>query len=316
LDEQSFGAWLAGHGQSDRAVERFWDLVVTATVNLPSGQASLQMADVVFRTGLLTERTAGDLGYPTVPLAELHADAAQRALRAGGVDARLDVTARRLVPGRPFVVETDKGAVQGDAVILAVPHPEAAALLPADALSGRPDIRALGVSPILNVHVVYDRRVTDLAFAAAVDSPVQWVFDRTGPSGLGRGQYLAVSVSAAERCIDRPSRELCRQFAAGLQELFPHARAAGVLDMFVTRERTATFRATPGSARLRPGPTTKVDRLFLAGAWTDTGWPATMEGAVRSGRAAAAAAYQRLGDPAPDQLPSPAPARTHTGAMA
>jgi uncharacterized protein with NAD-binding domain and iron-sulfur cluster len=177
-----------------------------------------------------------------------------------------------------------------DAVVLAVPHEKAAPLVPPGAL---PDatVRAwagLGASPIVNVHVIYDRPVTNLEFAAAIDSPVQWVFDRTPISGMdGPGQYLAISLSAADSYADVPAAKLREQFVPALAELFPAARDAQVTEFFVTRERRATFRQAPGSGALRPKAATRWPGLVLAGAWTDTGWPDTMESAVRSGLAAA-----------------------------
>jgi hypothetical protein len=117
----------------------------------------------------------------------------------------------------------------------------------------------LGASPIVNVHVIYDRKVTDLPFAAGVDSPVQWVFDRTGISGLDRlsdsasgAQYLAISLSAADEYVDVPAAQLREQFVPALAELFPAVREAQVTEFFVTRERRATFRQAPGTAKLRP----------------------------------------------------------------
>jgi len=174
-----------------------------------------------------------------------------------------------------------------------VPHEAAARLIPAGALP--PETVAgwagLGASPIVNVHVIYDRPVTDLPFAAAVDSPVQWVFDRTAISGLSRTgtgqQYLAISLSAADEYVDVPAAQLRERFIPALAELFPAAREAEVTEFFVTRERRATFRQAPGSGALRPQPGTELPGLVLAGAWTDTGWPDTMESAVRSGLAAA-----------------------------
>ncbi|HEY2266922.1 MAG TPA: FAD-dependent oxidoreductase, partial [Streptosporangiaceae bacterium] len=178
-----------------------------------------------------------------------------------------------------------------DAVVLAVPHEKAAPLLPPGALPG-PAVAAwegLGASPIVNVHVIYDRPVMDLPFVAAVDSPVQWVFDRTRISGMDRPghQYLAISLSAADQYADTPVAQLQEQFVPALAELFPAARDANVAEFFVTRERRATFRQAPGTAALRPKAATQRPGLVLAGAWTDTGWPDTMEGAVRSGLAAA-----------------------------
>ncbi len=143
----------------------------------------------------------------------------------------------------------------------------------------------------MNVHVVYDRRVTDLPFAAAVNSPVQWFFDRTDTSGLRRsmpaGQYLAITVSAADAIIDEPSRSIQQRYVDELARLLPAARQAEVVDAFVTRERRATFRQAAGTAALRPSSLSGVDGVWLAGSWTATGWPDTMESAVRSGIAAA-----------------------------
>ncbi len=158
--------------------------------------------------------------------------------------------------------------------------------------------RELATSPIVNVHVIYDRRVTRLPFAAAVDSPVQWVFDRTGPSGLRSGQYLAVSLSAADGYVDVPASALRERFLPAMADLFPAARDARVTDFFVTRERRATLRQVPGCERLRPGAATARPGLVLAGAWTDTGWPDTMEGAVRSGLNAARVLRRELAVPA------------------
>ncbi len=158
--------------------------------------------------------------------------------------------------------------------------------------------RELATSPIVNVHVIYDRRVTRLPFAAAVDSPVQWVFDRTGPSGLRSGQYLAVSLSAADGYVDVPASALRERFLPAMADLFPAARDARVTDFFVTRERRATLRQVPGCERLRPGAATARPGLVLAGAWTDTGWPDTMEGAVRSGLNAARVLRRGLAVPA------------------
>jgi uncharacterized protein with NAD-binding domain and iron-sulfur cluster len=143
--------------------------------------------------------------------------------------------------------------------------------------------------------VFYDRRVLDLDFAAAVNSSVQYVFDRTEAAGLERGQCLAVSLSAADEEIGASSEELQRRFESALAELLPAARGARIERFVVTREHAATFRAAPGHRALRPGPRTGVDGLVLAGAFTDTGWPATMEGAVRSGHHAAEIVLGSLG---------------------
>jgi uncharacterized protein with NAD-binding domain and iron-sulfur cluster len=187
--------------------------------------------------------------------------------------------------------------------VLAVPHADAFAVVPALAKSRAAAARNLGSSPIVNVHVMYDRRVTDLPFAAAVGSPVQWFFDRTHSSGLTDrtpgAQYLAVTVSAAETEIGRTAKDVTAQFVAELARLLPGAGRAAVHDAFVTRERRATFRQAAGSWAMRPGTADGPDGVSLAGAWTDTGWPDTMESAVRSGVAAAEAV---AGIPAEQQM--------------
>jgi squalene-associated FAD-dependent desaturase len=295
LDGRTFGSWLAEHGQSERAVRYLWDLFALPALNLPAARASLALAVKVFRTGLLDRNDAADIGVPLVPLGELHGAAGHRALERAGAVVLLGARARSVLVGPEGAagVALEDRAVEGDAVVVAVPHDRAAALLPPGALEADP--AGLGLSPIVNVHVVYDRPVTALPFAAAVDSPVQWVFDRTRAAGLGRGQYLAVSLSGAEGVVDLPVEWFRETFVPALEALFPRARGARVERFLVTRERGATFRQAPGTGALRPGPETRVPRLFVAGAWTDTGWPATMEGAVRSGLAAARRALVALG---------------------
>jgi uncharacterized protein with NAD-binding domain and iron-sulfur cluster len=198
-------------------------------------------------------------------------------------------------------VETGPGRgerLEAGTVVLAVPQREAHALLPAGALAEPEKLLRIGTAPILNVHVIYDRKVLDRPFLAALGSPVQWVFDRTASSGLtGGGQYLALSQSAAQDEIDLPVAVLRDRYLPELRRLLPAARDARVREVFVTRERTATFAPTPGVAALRPGPVTRAGGLFLAGAWTATGWPATMEGAVRSGLHASREALTALGLP-------------------
>ncbi|MFR9801401.1 hydroxysqualene dehydroxylase HpnE [Pseudonocardia sp. RS010] len=302
-DARSFGDWLAAHGQGERAVDALWDLVGIATLNARAGDASLALAATVFQLGLLTDAAAGDIGWATAPLGAIHDEAARRALAAAGVEVRRSAKARALLqdrtrPGRWRVrvgtTDGEEGLVT-DRIVCAVPPGPAERLLPAGALplpegwAGR-----LGSTPIVNVHVVYDRPVLAEGFAAGVDTPVQWVFDRTAQSGAAavygpRAQYLAVSLSAADDLVRVPAAALRERFLPALAALLPAARDAVVLDSFVTREPHATFRGAPGQAALRPGPRTALPGLYVAGAWTDTGWPATMEGAVRSGGSAAEA---------------------------
>jgi hydroxysqualene dehydroxylase len=295
-DRRSFGDWLVEHGQDAEAIGTVWELIARPTLNLRAADASLAQAAYVFQEGLLRNPTAGDVGYAHVPLGDIHDDASRRALAHAGVEVRLRNGVTTItheehafhvgVNGRPTLI--------ADAVVLAVPPDRAARLLPAAAGLDRAQLIGLGASPIVNLHVALDRRVLEFPFAAAVRSPVQWVFDRTEPAGLRAGQYLVVSLSAADAELDMATEDLRDRFLPALAELLPAVRGAEVQSFFVTRDHAATFRVAPGSRALRPGPRTALPGLVLAGAWTDTGWPATMEGAVRSGHAAASQARTAL----------------------
>jgi squalene-associated FAD-dependent desaturase len=297
LDERAFGDWLADHGVATEALPALWDLVIRATVNLPAAEASLLLAAKVFQTGLLDTSDGGDIGWSKVPLQELHGDAARRELERLGAEVR---TGARVTAvghshsGAPRVM-VDGSPLEAGAVVVAVPHDAVAALLPAGSFSGQAEVASLGRSPIVNIHLLYDRRVLDEPFLAGLHSPVQFVFDRTDSSGAPSGhQSVAISVSAADDLLPRSRDEIVGRFSAELARLLPRARHATVVSSMVTREVAATFRGTPGSARLRPPTSTRLPGVFLAGAWTDTGWPATMEGAVRSGLTAAAAVHGHL----------------------
>ena len=302
-DTQRFGDWLAAHGQSERARRALWDLFSVSALNIAGDDASLALAATVVKTGLLGKNNAADIGVAALPLGELHGDAGAALLAKLGArvpwaprspgsrsprapDARFRV---RLAPGR-----ADPGRATRWSWPSRTRRPRP--LVPPDAAAGPGPSRAwagLGASPIVNVHVIYDRPVTDLPFAAAIDSPVQWVFDRTRISGLATpGQYLAISLSAADAYVDVPAARLREQFVPALAELFPAARDAQVTEFFVTRERRATFRQAPGSGALRPGPRPDatrpgagrgVDRHRMAG--HDGG-----RGAQRPGRALASCA--------------------------
>ncbi|MEU9732894.1 hydroxysqualene dehydroxylase HpnE [Streptomyces sp. NPDC048002] len=304
LDDQDFGSWLAAHGQTPRAVRALWNLVGIATLNAVADDSSLGLAAMVFKTGLLSDPGAADIGWAHVPLGDLHDRLARKALDSAGVrtEVRTRVTSVSQDDNGRWTVEVPGETLRADAVVLAVPQGEAHDLLPDGALDDPGRLLGIHTAPILNVHVVYDRKVLDAPFFAALGTPVQWVFDRTDSSGLREGQYLAVSQSAAHDEIDAPVARLRERYLPELSRLLPLARGAGVKDFFVTRERTATFAPTPGVGRLRPGTRTKAPGLYLAGAWTATGWPATMESAVRSGVSAADAALSALGRPRPRHL--------------
>ncbi len=296
LDGVTFGTWLADHGGDPESAEALWDLVCLPTVNLRAGQASLTLAAKVFRTGLLDAADAGDIGWARVPLQELHGDAAARTLARLGASVHTGarVTAVEADGDGPWVRLAGERR-HADAVIVAVPHDAAGALLPSGSFDRQAEVAALGRSPIVNVHLLYDRPVLHEPFVAGIGSPVQFVFDRTAAAGAPAGhQCLAISLSAADDYLPWSRQELVHHFAHELVRLLPPAGAATLVSSMVTREVAATFRGAPGTAALRPGPRTRLPGVYLAGAWTDTGWPATMEGAVRSGNRAAAEAATRL----------------------
>jgi len=320
LDQVTFGDWLTEHRQSQRAQDALWDLICLATINVRAAQASLVAAAKVFQVGLFGEASAADIGWSKVPLGVLHGDRAQVALARSGVTVleghrvtellEADQAGMGLGNGldrghelggrwriRTGIDQHQGPGIEADTVILAVAHTTAEALLPPGSLPPSVQISKLGLSPILNVHVTYDRPVTDLAFAAVLDSTLQWVFDRTGSSGCRHthpaSQCLTVSLSAAEDLMSLGSAQLTGRIVSDLGAVFPRAVEAQVIDTLVTREPSATFRAVPGTAAHRPGCLTTRPGLLLAGAWTATGWPATMESAVRSGLAAARSAVGR-----------------------
>jgi squalene-associated FAD-dependent desaturase len=315
LDRERLGSWLAARGQDERTRRRLWDLFIVSALNIGGDEASVALAATVIKTALLGSRDAADIGMAKVPLGRLHADATAGLLARLGAQVSLGARAasmERLADGGFRVNLSRSGeadanqesgqSIGADAVVLAVPADQAARLAASAGVTQAAAWASLGYSPILNAHVIYDRRVTDLPFAAAVDSPVQWVFDKTSQAGVPSGQYLAVSISAADDVIDVPTSELRQLFLPALEQLFPAAAGAEVIDFFVTRERRATFRQAPGSGGLRPGSATSVPGLALAGAWTSTGWPDTMEGAVRSGHEAAQQLSRGLAaQPSPDR---------------
>jgi len=318
LDEQRLGDWLAARGQRELTRRRLWDLFIVSALNIAGDDASLALAATVIKTALLGAKDAADIGVATVPLGDLHGRAAAEVLAGLGAQVRMGakVSEVRSAANGGFELDLTRGetassdgdepltdgagspegtgspdgdgeVLGADGVVLAVPAAPAAKLATGAGVGAAGRWDRLGASPIVNVHVIYDRQVTDLPFVAAVDSPVQWVFDKTGIAGLKTGQYLAVSLSAADEFVAVPAARLREQFIPELERLFPAASRAQVTDYFVTRERRATFRQAPGCGVLRPGAATSVPGLVLAGSWTDTGWPDTMEGAVRSGHTAA-----------------------------
>jgi squalene-associated FAD-dependent desaturase len=274
--EGTFGDELRRRGQSEPAIERFWDVFIRPALNLRAEEASAAAGVFTVQTALLGDAGDADLLLPVRPLGEMHGEAAGRALEAAGAtfetDSRVD----------------DVDSLDADAVIVAVPPAESARLL------GEPEPE-LEHSPIVSVHLCFDRPLLKWPLVALLGSPAHWVFNRGLLTG-GRPEYLTVVSSGAPELEALRGRELVDLIASAVTERLGDAELTWSR---VSREPNATIAVRPGSEKHRPGPETSRPNVVRAGAWTATGWPATMEGAVRSGRAAARAlAHARHGVPA------------------
>ena len=276
-DDETFAALLRRLGQSDAAIDRFWDVFMRPALNLRSEDVSAAVAIFTVQTALLGKRWASDVLLPTEPLGEMHGDAAGRALGEGGASVRLNSRVVALDDDAAILVDGER--LEADAFVVAVPPAESARLLGEEPSS-------LEDSPIVSVHLLFDRRILESELAAFLGSPAHWVFDRGRLTGNEpeRGQYLTVVSSGAPELLAVRGKELVDLIAA---EVTARLGAAELLWSRVSREPAATFAARPGVSRLRPGTATSRPNVARAGAWTATGWPATMEGAIRSGVAAA-----------------------------
>jgi squalene-associated FAD-dependent desaturase len=266
--DETFANLLRARGQRQEEIDRFWDVFIRPALNLPCEEAGADYGIFTVQTALLGGRGAGDLLLPTEPLGKMHGEAAGRALREAGADMRLESRVAAL------------DEVEADAVVLSVPPAEAARLL-GDAPP------ALGDSPIVSVHLLFDRPILEHRLAALLASPAHWVFDRgalTGHAAPGGGQYLTVVSSGVPDLLEIRGRGLVDLIA---EALTTRLGKADLLWSRVSREPRATFAARPGTRRLRWTMRTSRPNVYLAGAWVASDWPATMEAAVRSGVAAA-----------------------------
>jgi squalene-associated FAD-dependent desaturase len=263
-DSRTFAELL---GASPRELDRFWDVFVRPALNLPAREASAAMGTFTVRTALLSERANADLVLPLEPLGRMHGEAAGSALRAAGATVTTNTRVESL------------DELDADAIVVAVPPRESARLL------GEPEPE-LEDSPIVSVHLLFDRQLLRHPLAALLGSDAHWVFDRGALTGhrLPQGQYLTVVSSGVPELMELRGRELVDRLAGQLTE---RLGAAELLWSRVSREPYATVALRPGVER--PGPRTARPNVVRAGAWTDTGWPATMESAIRSAHAAVAA---------------------------
>ena len=276
--EESFAEWLDRHGQTESSRRAFWDPFFIPALNASLEAVSAESALFVIRTAFLKDAGAARFGFARVPLARI---AETAATKVDAVHRRAAVVRLTFASSAVDGVLLDDGRrLPCDGVVLAVPPERLQRILGDAAAFGISGLDAIRTAPIVDVHLWYDCGALGFGFAAVLDSPVQWVFEK-GPG------YLCCSLSAAENHIGRPSGELVDMCHAEIATVLPGLEAAKLLRGAATRDRDATFVPSPGLQR--PGPHTTHPEVVIAGAWTDTGWPATMESAVRSGRRAARA---------------------------
>ncbi|MCL8207549.1 MAG: hydroxysqualene dehydroxylase HpnE [Actinomycetia bacterium] len=291
-DAMSFRTWLLDHGQSPHAIDRFWDLVVTAVLNCRADEASAALATQAFRLGLLRGAEPARLGFFRWPLGQV-AHRIGKALEGAGIRIRLGTAVkavRAVTPASVQVLLDDGTELHADAAVLAVPPDRIGALV--ETAEPAKHWQSLGWSPIVNVYLLYDRPVdAPPVFALADGEGSAFVFDRDHLLGAppGRdGSLLAVSLSAARSWLGRPAAQLAVSVAEGVARAIPAAQAARLVYWRVVWQRRATFWARPGCETIRPVDPRWHPSVVVAGDWTGTGWPASLESAVRSGQAAAA----------------------------
>ena len=308
LDGVTFESWLLGRGQSRSAIDRFWAVIVVSALNEMPDRASAAAAIQVFQEGFLAHRDAYLLGTANVPLRKLYDPAVERIEAAGGgvrfgeaVDRiELDEDAKRVAT----VVLKSGDRLEAGRVVSALPFDRLMKVLP-DGAAGLDDrfarLDRFTHSPILGIHLWFDGQVVPHPHMIYVDSPLQWVFNkgmvgRTGEDGSGSGtgslQYLHGVVSAARQWVGEPADRIVEMAVAELSDYMGEGVGERLVRGRVIKEKRATFAIEPGLAEARPSAVGAIENLILAGDWTDTGWPATMEGAVRSGYRAAGCVMQ------------------------
>ena len=298
LDRVTFHDWLMRHGQTAETIDRFWNLITLPALNDDIRDVSADAGIMLFRVALLGSPANAAIGYPLVGLSSLAGEAARKFIEKNGGEVRTGSDVSELMPDGKTAVRLDGGVLEeSDAVISAVPPAALVEMLSGNAGSDffAPASR-LETSPIVGVHIWYDRPVMEDMFVATLGTPLQWVFNVSGMQGEtgASGQHIAISLSGAWKWKDVHKRELRETFVAEMARAFPGAAEAKVERFLVVKMLDATFRVIPGSQANRLPQETPVPGFFLAGDWTRTGWPSTMEGAVRSGNLAAAAAVAFL----------------------
>ena len=297
--DRSFADWLAESGQPHGAIEKFWAPVIVSGCNEWPDRVAGDYALQVFGDGFLAHEQASLMGLARVPLAQLY-DAAEQVIervggqvllstRATGIEFDGDQATRLHVSGGE--------PITADAFVSALPFDRLAKICPPAAAETDPRLaaaRSLTVSPILGIHLWFDRPVMTLPHLILTQSPLQWIFNKGDD---GEGQHLHGVISAAHDLVDRPADDIAALVTAEVRKALPLSAAAEVVSARVIKEKRATFSACPGVGRHRPAAAGNICNLYLAGDWTQTGWPATMEGAVRSGHLAARALLENVNRP-------------------
>ena len=293
---ESFLDWLKRHGQTAQAIERFWKTILVSALNEDLDRVSVPYGAQVVRESFLKSVAAGRMGIPMVPLTELYGTAGDY-IRARGGEIQLRAGVESFRAEASAVNVTANGQERKyDYLILAVPFDGLGRILPDTPLSG-PLVAALGQfssSPITGIHLWFDRQISELDHAVLLDRTIQWMFHKSRliqarEKADGTGSYVELVVSCSRSLVEKSKAEIVEMAVKEAQEFFPGARSAKLLKSTVIKEVHATYSPRPGIDKYRPKPETAWPRVFLAGDWTATGWPATMEGAVRSGYLAAEA---------------------------
>jgi zeta-carotene desaturase len=308
-------AWLKQQRQTQRAIDRFWRVVLVSALDEELDQTDARFGIDVFWKAFLANSRGYRMGVPVVPLAELYDGCRAFIEKKGGeVALRSAVRGIKIENNSVASISFDNNREESaDAYVFAVPHDNFAELLPPQIAESDPAFRNLGKikdSPITGVHFWFDREVTTEPFITLLDTTVQWVFNKTvlfGPASLSSKngdsktaaakQYLQLVISASYDLLQKPRQEIIDLCLKEVRQALPAARDANLVKATVIKEAAATFSPQPGVDCWRPKQETAVNKLFLAGDWTATGWPATMEGAVRSGYLAAEAVTRAAGQP-------------------
>jgi len=279
LDRITMADWLREKKQTPRAIERFWRQVLVSAVNEELDRMAAAHGLQVLYLGFLANAQSYEMGVPAVPLADLYSPEAWAPYESVKFAYRSPVEQLEMTGGRVT------GPMKADAYVLAVPFERVSALAPELAL----DLSAFTHSPITGIHLWFDRSITDLPHATLLDRTIQWMYNKK------EGRHLQLVVSASRSLTEMSRAEVIAMALKELAEFFPSVAQAKLEKAHVVKEVRATFSAAPGLEAQRPLQSTEISNLFLAGDWTRTGWPATMEGAVRSGYLAAEAVLERFG---------------------